>query len=202
MHKEMHTEPEHGDEAQSIETKNLSSDKDGMLITGIIVVVIIAVVLGYHLFSSNPQTQKNSTAPTTPVEKPIADSVLASKTESTTPQAATIDTQTEAIKTVTSSMPVTEEPSSIVKINSKLDPADKPSWSLNLMSLVNKVYATEQLAALITAGYAAEIAVVSINGTNWYRIHIPGFATIHDASRFASRVANETAFRNTWVSRH
>jgi len=200
MHEEMHTESGYSDKAQPIETKNLSSDKDGMLITGIIVVVTIGVVLGYHLFSSNPQTQKNSTAPTTSVEKPIADTVLASKTEPAL--LATINTQLEVIKPVTGKTPIAKEPSSIVKINSKLDPADKASWSLNLISLMNKAYATEHLAALTSAGYAAETAVVSINGTTWYRIHIPGFVTVRDANKFASRMANETTYRSTWVSRH
>ncbi|GAV19343.1 sporulation related domain protein [Mariprofundus micogutta] len=74
-----------------------------------------------------------------------------------------------------------------------------PPWALNVVSLTNKQYADEHLSELNAAGFAAELIEITINGNTWYRIRIPGFASVRDANKTAAEIAQKTPYKDSWA---
>jgi len=99
--------------------------------------------------------------------------------------------------------PAVEQPTAAVIVNSKLDSeAVKragPPWALNLMSVTAKQYADRHLLKLKSAGYAVELLEVTIKGEDWYRIRIPGFASVREANLVAAEIAEKGVYLDSWV---
>jgi len=197
MHKDMPSEDitsEFIDETRQTDQKESDSNHSGKLTTILIVIaVIVAATLVYNQFSSKPENQKGRTELKTVVVEPettSSDSTSNTELTATTQDAAKSESVTP--------------PSSTVKVISKLDTegsATDHSWSLNIMSLTNKAYASEHLARLTAAGFSAEITEVMIHKTKWFRIFIPGFTTADEANTTATKITRETGYKDTWVSK-
>ncbi len=118
------------------------------------------------------------------------------------------ETQTAVIKSVlqmqpankTQSESAVEQTSSAVIVNSELDSETVkrvgPPWALNLVSTTQKQAADKHVSTLRSAGYAAEVVGVTIKGTDWLRIRIPGFASVREANLVAAEMIT---YPDSWV---
>jgi len=96
----------------------------------------------------------------------------------------------------------TKQEFSTVTVNSNLDPQHDsvgPPWALNLLSLAHSSEATDALSTLQAAGFSAELLEVTVHGKQWYRIRIPGFATVREANARAAEIAKKTTYLDAWV---
>jgi len=185
------TQSEYAESGFTDEVPPSEDNNQGLSATAIIAVIICATVLigavmVYGQSPSDPEKPDMANITTTNGNDPESEA---------TGSEALLKGSTETI--------ASGSPSSTVTIHSDLDtPKESPkhSWSINLISLTNKSYADEHLLALKSAGYAAEITEVTINETNWYRIIIPGFATVDEANAVASKLADKSDYSTNWVS--
>ncbi len=75
------------------------------------------------------------------------------------------------------------------------------AWAVNLMSL-DTLAATEfAIKRLTDAGYAAEVYKLSLQGRDWFRIRITGFASKEDARYFAGFIDGKLGVVKPWAVR-
>ena len=91
---------------------------------------------------------------------------------------------------------------SVVTVNNNLDAQHDsagPPWALNLMLVADRNNAAEHLSKLKAAGYGAELLHVTVKGKEWYRIRIPGFASVREARLTAAEIATGNTYQDSWV---
>ncbi len=74
-------------------------------------------------------------------------------------------------------------------------------WVLNLISLNNAVAADHELKRLQQLGIHAENVKAEVQGKTWYRIRIPGFASVEEATRQRKILANRLGIHDTWIGK-
>lgn len=72
-------------------------------------------------------------------------------------------------------------------------------WAVNVMSLQNYNAAGNLQQQLNNAGYATQVQKTVLNGQNWRRLRIEGFATREDAKNFATVINNQFGIQQPWI---
>lgn len=107
------------------------------------------------------------------------------------------------------------EPSSRIAINDALDPANpdeqnkgtmttiraQKHWVINLASFLDAAGADRMLTRLRNDGLACSSTDVTIAGTVWHRIYLPGFSTVHQATKPMQELTDKYGFKGTWIGK-
>ena len=72
-------------------------------------------------------------------------------------------------------------------------------WALNIASYSEAVAAEQAVAKLRGAGYEASSQPAVVNGRNWYRVQLRGFADQAAARAAALQLKTELGLQNIWV---
>ena len=73
------------------------------------------------------------------------------------------------------------------------------AWAVNLMSLDNRAAAEPTVKLLAEAGYPAEIFSLSLQGREWFRVRVTGFASKDDALHFAAFIDGQFGIEKPWA---
>ena len=87
-------------------------------------------------------------------------------------------------------------------------PATPPSgmgggrdWALNVASYADAASAERQAAQLRGAGYPVSVQPATVNGRNWYRVQVPGYASQQAAKAAAQELQSKLGLKGVWVVR-
>lgn len=72
-------------------------------------------------------------------------------------------------------------------------------WALNIASYTEVAAAEQEVARLRGAGYEASSQSALVNGRNWYRVQLRGFADQAAARAAALKLKTELGLQNIWV---
>ena len=78
---------------------------------------------------------------------------------------------------------------------------EEKGWSVNLNSYPNRIETDKKMLELKRQGIPAEVVVVTVNGVQWYRIRVTGFATKAEADAYADKVIKILGRSRAWVSK-
>ncbi|WP_018293653.1 SPOR domain-containing protein [Mariprofundus ferrooxydans] len=107
------------------------------------------------------------------------------------------------------------EPSSRIAVNDALDPANtgeqhkgamatlpaQKQWVINLASFLDAAAADRMLARLRDDGLACAGTEVTIAGTVWHRIYLPGFSTVHQATKPMQELSDRYGIKGAWIGK-
>jgi len=74
-------------------------------------------------------------------------------------------------------------------------------WALNVASYADAASAERQAAQLRGAGYPVSVQPATVNGRNWYRVQVPGYASQQAAKAAAQELQSKLGLKGVWVVR-
>ena len=98
----------------------------------------------------------------------------------------------EAIKEITPTAPVVQTQETII--------GDGP-WVINLVSLPHRADAERFVADAESNGVVAGLYQVTVRGKNYWRVHVPGFATATEAKAKSSLIKEKLGLKDVWVAK-
>ena len=97
-----------------------------------------------------------------------------------------------AMKEITPTVPVVQTQETII--------GDGP-WVINLVSLPHRADAERFVADAESNGVVAGLYQVTVRGKNYWRVHVPGFATVAEAKAKASLIKEKLGLKDAWVAK-
>ena len=98
----------------------------------------------------------------------------------------------EAIKEITPTAPVVQTQETII---------DDGPWVINLVSLPHRADAERFVADAESNGVVAGLYQVTVRGKNYWRVHVPGFATATEAKAKSSLIKEKLGLKDVWVAK-
>ena len=74
-------------------------------------------------------------------------------------------------------------------------------WVINLASLPRKVDAERYIEKAESRGVAAGLYQVTVKGKDYWRVHVPGFATAAEAKAKASLIKENLGIKDVWIAK-
>lgn len=75
------------------------------------------------------------------------------------------------------------------------------TWILNVVSFPEQAKAEQQQRRLRDNGYAAVITSAEVKRATWYRVQLPGMASVEQARAVASELETRLGYKGAWVIR-
>lgn len=102
--------------------------------------------------------------------------------------------------------PVLAAPTAATPIPPVAAPVTAPTpggkdWALNVASYADAASAERQAAQLRGAGYPVAVQPATVNGKNWYRVQVPGYASQQAAKAAAQELQSKLGLKGVWVVR-
>lgn len=111
--------------------------------------------------------------------------------------------ETNKIGEATGTPPVAKEETSPATPVKKTQAAivDSGPWVINLASLPHKADADRFVANAESKGVTAGLYQVTVRGNDYWRVHVPGFATAEEAKTKASLIKKKLGLKDAWVAK-
>jgi len=74
-------------------------------------------------------------------------------------------------------------------------------WFINIASLLHKANAERFMEDLESKGVAVGLYQVTVRGKDYWRVHVPGFASAAEANAKASLIKEKFGLKGTWVAK-
>lgn len=78
-------------------------------------------------------------------------------------------------------------------------PRAQSGWTLNVTSVTSLATAQQDVARLIAAGYKPSIQTAQLNGKQWYRVQVGGFASALEAKSAGTQIEQKLGYTGTWT---
>lgn len=94
---------------------------------------------------------------------------------------------------------IDEAPAAPAQATLETAPRAQSGWTLNVTSVTTLATAQQDVARLIAAGYKPSIQTAQLNGKQWYRVQVGGFASALEAKSAGTQIEQKLGYTGTWT---